>query len=113
TGRPCYEAEDSACRGEWRREAGSPREGGAQCQPGKERVANSHPPFVPARPKGRAGTYCFIPRPILIVIFLFLLIGKFAIEGENLCNQRPLRMCIAFPIPHSAFRIPHWKRTLF
>ncbi len=46
--RPCYEAEDSACRGEWRREAGSPREGGAQCQPGKERVANSHPPFVPA-----------------------------------------------------------------
>jgi len=23
---------------------------------GKERVANSHPPFVPVRPKGRAGT---------------------------------------------------------
>ena len=23
-GRPCYEAENSACRGEWRREAGSP-----------------------------------------------------------------------------------------
>ena len=24
-GRPCYEAENSACRGEWRRETGSPR----------------------------------------------------------------------------------------
>ena len=24
-GRPCYEAENSACRGEWRRESGSPR----------------------------------------------------------------------------------------
>ena len=25
----------------------------------KERVANSHPRFVPVRPRGRAGTYCF------------------------------------------------------
>ena len=29
TGRPCYEAENSACRGEWRREAGSPASVGA------------------------------------------------------------------------------------
>ena len=28
-GRPCYEAENSACRGEWRREAGSPASVGA------------------------------------------------------------------------------------
>jgi len=46
-GRPCHEAGDSVCRGEWRREAGSHRKVSAKCRRGKESLANSHPPICP------------------------------------------------------------------
>ena len=55
--RPCYEADNSACRGEWRREAGS------QCAPnvstGKRAWRTPIPQFAPVLPQGGAGTFCF------------------------------------------------------
>jgi hypothetical protein len=46
-GRPCYEADNSACRGEWRRESGSPREG-ARLMPVREREHGDLPsPICP------------------------------------------------------------------
>lgn len=45
-GRPCYEAENSACRGEWRREAGSPAR--ARLMPVRERERGELPsPICP------------------------------------------------------------------
>ena len=45
-GRPCYEAADSACRGEWRREAGSPAR--ARLMPVRERESGELPsPICP------------------------------------------------------------------
>lgn len=44
-GRPCYEADNSACRGEWRREAGSPR--GAQCRHMGKRAWRAPTPASP------------------------------------------------------------------
>src|SRR5665213_3162289 len=46
-GRPCYEADNSACRGEWRRETGSPRKG-ARLMPVRERESGELPsPICP------------------------------------------------------------------
>lgn len=50
-GRPCYEADDSACRGEWRREDGSPREG-ARPMPSREREIGELPSPI-SSPFGR------------------------------------------------------------
>jgi hypothetical protein len=59
TGRPCYEAGNSACRGEWRREAGSPVEAGApNVSAGKRAWRTPIPKFVPVQPQGWAGTFC-------------------------------------------------------
>src|SRR5712671_4031733 len=45
-GRPCYEADNSACRGEWRREAGSPAR--ARLMPVREREHGELPsPICP------------------------------------------------------------------
>jgi len=57
-GRPCYEAENSACRGKWRREAGSP--GRVRLMPAWERESGELPaPNLP--PSGRkAGRGLFV-----------------------------------------------------
>jgi hypothetical protein len=50
-GRPCYEAENSACRGEWRRESGSP-----------QRAPNAGPGgTVPTRWSGRKAEGIYDP----------------------------------------------------
>src|ERR1700722_7671026 len=57
-GRPCYEADNSACRGEWRREAGSPAR--ARLMSAWERESGELPaPNLP--PSGRkAGRGLFV-----------------------------------------------------
>ena len=57
-GRPCYEAENSACRGEWRREAGSPAR--ARQMPARERELGELPsPICPRLTERSGGDLCF------------------------------------------------------
>jgi hypothetical protein len=57
-GRPCYEAENSACRGEWRREAGSPAR--ARQMPARERERGELPsPICPRLTERSGGDLCF------------------------------------------------------
>jgi hypothetical protein len=52
-GRPCYEADNSACRGEWRREAGSPAR--ARLMPVREREHGELPSPICPCPAARSG----------------------------------------------------------
>ena len=52
-GRPCYEAANSACRGEWRRESGSPRKRAPNA--GREREIGELPSPICPCPAARPG----------------------------------------------------------
>src|SRR5580693_8818550 len=61
-GRPCYEAENSACRGEWRRESGSPRKRAPNA--GREREIGELPsPICPRSTERSGGDLCFSNHP--------------------------------------------------
>jgi hypothetical protein len=58
-GRPCHEAGNSACRGEWRRESGSPREG-ERLMPVRERESDELPfPICPRSTERSGGDLLF------------------------------------------------------
>ena len=58
-GRPCYEAGNSACRGEWRREAGSTRKGAPNVSVGKRDWRTPSPQFALVQSKDWTGAFCF------------------------------------------------------
>lgn len=77
-GRPCYEADNSACRGEWRRETGSPRKG-ARLMPVREREIGELPsPICPGSTARLDRDLLFLRAKIKFVLLLVL-----AIKNED------------------------------
>ena len=58
-GRPCYEADDSACRGEWRRETGSPRKGARLMLVREREIGELPSPICPCLAERSGGDLMF------------------------------------------------------
>ena len=112
-GRPCYEAGNSACSGEWRREAGSPARArlmSAWERESGELPAPNLPPFGRKTGRGLFVLRTTLPAPPLILILILILIPpRFrlpSLQFANITHSRedfPISVSICVNLAHSSF----------